>query len=138
MRIDQNLNPDELQKLWKLDPDRVLLEWSYRISETPAILEDPASFMHYLIGQYRNNLRGGLEKRRDILALENLENRTIAYENGKITLSDWLEGARFPSVYAQSEHGERQVVRTRLRRADPVVDASYRRVLAEHIKLGNE
>lgn len=138
MQIDQNLNPDELQKLWKFDPDRVLLEWSYRISETPAILEDPAPFMHYLTGQYRNNLRGGLEKHRDILTLKNLENRTIAYESGKITLSDWLESARYPSVYAQSEHGERRIVRTLIRKADPVVDAHYRRFLAEYMKLEKE
>lgn len=138
MRIDQNLNPDELQKLWKLDPDRVLLEWSYRISETPAIPEDPAPFMHYLIGQYRNNLRVGLEKNCDISTFRNLENRTIAYESGKITLSYWLEGARYPSVYAQSEHGERRVVRTPFRKVVPVVDSHYIRILAEHLKLENE
>ena len=74
IRTDQNLNPDELQKLWKLDPDRVLLEWSYRISETPAILEDSVPFVRYLIGQYRNNLRGGVEKNCDISTLRNLEN----------------------------------------------------------------
>ena len=138
MRIDQNLNPDELQKLWKLDPDRVLLEWSYRISETQAILEDPAPFMHYLLGQYRNNLRGGLEKNRDISTLKNLENKTTAYESGKITLSDWLESARYPSVYFQSEHDERRIIRTPMRKADLVVDAHYRRVLAEYIKLEKE
>lgn len=136
MRADQHLNPDELQKLWKFDPDRALLEWSYRISETPAIFEDPAPFMHYLIEQYRNNLRGGfLEKHRDISTLKNLENRTIAYESGRITLSHWLEDARYPSVYDQSKYGERRVVRTPFRKVVPVVDSHSIRILAEQLKL---
>ncbi len=98
MRVDQNLSPEDLEKLWVVEPDQALLEWSYRMSEMSAILEDPAPFVSYLTEQYLKNGRYGFDKWKNLATYKKLKSDTEAYESGKITLSDWLERARHPAT----------------------------------------
>lgn len=51
MRSNAEMDPQTLQALWATDRDAALLEWSYRMLETPSAVEDAAQFSEWLVTQ---------------------------------------------------------------------------------------
>ncbi len=52
MREHAGLGAQELQQLWSTDRDAALVEWTYRMLETPAAMEDAAGFSEWMVGQW--------------------------------------------------------------------------------------
>ena len=91
MRTNQNLTVEKLKLLWVSDPDAALVEWSYRIFDTPAVLESPEDFIDYLTKEYAGQIRGPL-KSKNVLKIAEL---TTSFSRGNITLLKWAERVRW-------------------------------------------
>lgn len=125
MRKDQNLSPDELGKLWESDAKRVLLEWSYRIYDTTAAIENPASFVQYLFQKFKDS--GGARTVSKI-DLNNLSNMTDAYQNGRISLNQWTD-----SVRSNIGHESRKIIQP-IGKTNPEVQRHLLNVLSNYSK----
>lgn len=52
MRTHAGLDAQELQSLWSTDRDAALVEWTYRMLETPAAMDDAAGFSQWMLTQW--------------------------------------------------------------------------------------
>lgn len=52
MRTHAGLDAQELQSLWSTDRDAALVEWTYRMLETPAAMDDAAGFSQWMVSQW--------------------------------------------------------------------------------------
>lgn len=52
MRKHADLAAQELQSLWTTDRDAALVEWTYRLLETPAAMEDAAGFSEWMVSRW--------------------------------------------------------------------------------------
>lgn len=49
MRKNSEFSAEELQALWSASPDDALLEWTYRVLETPSASDDYLNFVEWLL-----------------------------------------------------------------------------------------
>ena len=124
MRTNQNLTAEQLKLLWASDPDAALVEWSYRMFDTPAVLESPDDFIDYLTKEYAGQIRGPL-KGKNVLGIAKLTELTTHFSRGNITLQEWAERVRWLITGAITEKTRIFVIK------DPEVESHRRRVRSE-------
>lgn len=116
-RRDQHLDLEALKRLLDTDADRFLLEWTFRIPESPAISDDPGSFLEYLCCEFTKRIEGTFRPgtARQLRAI------TDGYHAGNISLQDWLASTR---RILTGEGAERM----RVRKDDPELRAAIQHI----------
>lgn len=89
-RRDKNLSSDELRSLVALDINRFMVEWTYRIFDTPEIMAAPEEFLEYLCDEYEKNFKPTFTVRKAEVPRKILKE----YFDGAITLLGWAERIR--------------------------------------------
>jgi hypothetical protein len=130
MRTDENIGDEELKKLWETDAKRALYEWSFRIYETPYVMDDPAPFLFHLFEKFEEAFNKKPFFQVGISDLRNLSNMTKAFDSGYVTLMKWTDFVR--SMAGGEAWKETHLVT----KTDPEVTRHLRSVYTNMLRTG--